>query len=255
MSANSFKSEGDIPDRSDPLEEAPSVAGLSPTDERQDQSGRPLFIVIDGVDGCGKSTQARLLIEGLTAKTRTGQNRDRGLGPVHLREPGSTELGERVRELLLDRGLHLEAEVETLLFAAARRQMLDQLVAPALRKGRYVVCERFHPSTFAYQAVAGNLEPDAVLGLLHSWANQPAPDLILLLDVPVEDASERRGEATDRIEDKGNAFQLRVDEWYRIYAAQHPKVVVIDGARTPALVAADITSAIESARSEDSTCS
>jgi|FLOH01.1.fsa_nt_gi dTMP kinase len=221
----------------------------------RDVQGRPLFVVIDGVDGCGKSTQARKLVEHLIQHQSPSTALDSAFAPVHLREPGSTDLGERVRALLLDRALHLEAEVETLLFAAARRQMLDQLVAPALREGRDVVCERFHPSTFAYQAVAGDLDPEAVLELLHSWANQPAPDLIILLDIPIEDAARRRGAATDRIEDKGTEFQLRVAEGYRIYAKQNPRVVVIDGARDSEQVAADIATVVESARQEGSPCS
>ena len=202
----------------------------------------PLFVVIDGVDGCGKSTQAQLLVERLTASADPGQ------GPAHLREPGSTDLGERVRALLLDRSLHMEAAVETLLFAAARRQMLDELVKPALVAGRDVVCERFHPSTFAYQAVAGELEEDAVLNLLQGWASDPMPDLIVLLEVPVDAATRRRGAATDRIEDKGAAYQERVAEGYRVYAKRDPRVAVIDGTRTPDQVAKDVAEAVHRAR-------
>ncbi|MFT4709374.1 MAG: dTMP kinase [Planctomycetota bacterium] len=199
------------------------------------EGAQPLFVVIDGVDGCGKSTQAQLLVELLS-------------GAAHLREPGSTDLGERIRSLLLDRSLHMGAEVETLLFAAARRQMLDELVRPALAAGRDVVCERFHPSTFAYQAVAGDLEEGAVLGLLHGWASEPMPDLIVLLEVPVDAASRRRGAATDRIEDKGTAYQERVAEGYRIYAKRDPRTVVIDGTRTPNQVATQVAEAVEEAR-------
>src|SRR5262245_34284111 len=114
---------------------------------------RGLFVVIDGVDGCGKSTQAERLVRALA--TLPGADPERA--PLHLREPGSTKLGETLRGLLLGRGREMSPAVETLLFAAARRQMLDELVRPALAAGRLVVCERFHPSTFAYQAVAGGL--------------------------------------------------------------------------------------------------
>jgi len=203
---------------------------------------RGLFIVLDGVDGCGKSTQAELLCRSL------GEGCEPGAQPLHLREPGSTELGERVRALLLDRGLDLGAEVETLLFAAARRQMLDELVAPALAGGRDVVCERFHPSTFAYQAVAGGLDPEEVLGLLLTWANTPSPDLIVLLSTEVDLATARRGQATDRIEDKGVEFQRRVAEGYRIYAERDERVRTVDGARPIEEVAADVVAAVEAVR-------
>ena len=198
---------------------------------------RGRFVVLDGVDGCGKSTQARLLVERLAP--------DDGPGPVHLREPGSTVLGERVRALLLDRGVDLSAEVETLLFAAARRQMLDELVAPALAAGRDVVCERFHPSTFAYQAVAGGLDPEATLALLHGWAGVPEPDLVVLLETDVDEAAARRGAATDRIEDKGLGFQRRVAEGYRLYAELEPRVRVVDGSRPVAEVAAEVAGLLE----------
>ena len=93
---------------------------------------RPLFVVLDGADGCGKSTQARMLSEHLQAA--------RGVAPVHVREPGSTVLGERLRAILFDRSLELGPEVELLLFAAARAQLLRELVQPALASGRDVVC-------------------------------------------------------------------------------------------------------------------
>src|SRR5262245_35412594 len=108
---------------------------------------RGAFIVLDGIDGCGKSTQAELLSRVLASDT--------GREVVHLREPGSTNLGERLREILLARESELSPEVEALLFVAARRQMLAERVEPALARGAHVVCERFHPSTFAYQ-VAGS---------------------------------------------------------------------------------------------------
>jgi dTMP kinase len=189
--------------------------------------GRGSFIVLDGIDGCGKSTQAELLCGALAADGGT---------PLHVREPGSTPVGERIRAILLDPDLVLAPPVEALLFAAARRAMLSDLVAPALVAGRHVVCERFHPSTFAYQAVAGGLDEDEVLDLLHTWAGSPRPDLVLLLDLDVDEAARRRGAATDRIEAKGLDFQRVVAEGYRRSAALLGRVVVIDAAGTPAEV-------------------
>ena len=162
---------------------------------------RAKFVVLDGIDGCGKTTQAERLVQALASET--------GGEVLHLREPGSTREGEAIRAILLERDHVLSAGVETLLFTAARRQMLERLVVPALQRGAYVVCERFHPSTYAYQAHAGGLDADEVLALLTGWAGDPEPDLVVLLDVPVSRALERRGAPTDRIEDRGAAFQ----EW------------------------------------------
>lgn len=184
------------------------------------------FLVLDGVDGCGKSTQAGRLARTLAART--------GRSVRHLREPGSTALGEGLRELLLSRESKLSPRVETLLFAAARAQMLEEIVAPALARGEHVVCERFHPSTFAYQAVAGGLPEDEVLELLGTWAGEPAPDLVLWLDLAPEAALARRcGAARDRIEDKGLEFQRQVARGYARYAQRAPNVVRIDADGDP----------------------
>jgi dTMP kinase len=190
---------------------------------------RGTFLVLDGIDGCGKSTQARLLVKAMEERWAGGV--------LHLREPGSTAVGEVLRELLLSREHELGAGVETLLFTAARRQMLEQVVEPALAAGRAVVCERFHPSTFAYQAVAGGLEPEAVLRLLADWTGEPSPDLVLVLDLPVARAGSRRGAPTDRIEDKGLEFQERVAEGYRQYAERVPGVSLLDADGEPEDVA------------------
>lgn len=203
--------------------------------------------MIDGIDGCGKSTQADRLARALDLAP--------GGGTLHLREPGSTALGERLRDLLLGRELDLSPAVEALLFAAARRQMLDELVLPALVSGRHVVCERFHPSTFAYQAVAGGLDEESVLALLDRFAGTPRPDLVIVLEVPVETAAARRGDGGDRIgnrigdriEDKGLEFQRKVAAGFRRYAERVPGVVRIDGARPAEAVAADILAEVRRA--------
>lgn len=205
--------------------------------ESNAETGRGIFVVIDGVDGCGKTTQAKLLAEAL------------GVGPdLHLREPGSTTLGESLRALLLSQDHVIEPAVETLLFAAARRQMLDEIVAPALAAGRSVVCERFNPSTFAYQSVAGDLDPERVLALLNTWASEPRPDLILLLDLDVDVAAGRRGAARDRIEAKGLEFQRRVAEGYRRYAELDPAAVLLDAQGSEAEVHAAIMAEVAGVR-------
>ncbi|MAB80670.1 MAG: dTMP kinase [Planctomycetes bacterium] len=179
---------------------------------------RGRFFVLDGVDGCGKSTQARALCERLA--------RVRPQPPLHLREPGSTPAGERIREVVLDSKLALGAASQALLLAAARRQTLEELVRPALQQGRDVVCERFHPSTYAYQGIAGELGGELVLELLSAWAGRPEPDLVLLLDLPLERALERRA-GSDRFESEDEAFQRRVSEGYRMYAEGVAGTVVV----------------------------
>ncbi|MBL6721699.1 MAG: dTMP kinase [Planctomycetes bacterium] len=199
--------------------------------------GRPPFVVLDGVDGCGKSTQAARLVEAL---------RGRGLEVEHLREPGGTPEGEALRALILGRDSELSAGVEALLFCAARRQLLERRVAPALERGAAVVCERFHPSTFAYQAAAGGLPEGPLLDLLHTWAGSPAPDRVLLLELPVPEAAARRGAATDRIEDRGLEFQEAVRRGLERYAELAPELAQrVDAAGSEDEVAGRVWAAVE----------
>lgn len=182
-------------------------------------SDRGLFLVLDGLDGCGKSTQAGLLVRAL--------ERERGRAPLHLREPGSTRAGERIRALLLDPQTPLGPAPQALLFAAARRQMLDECVRPALESGRDVVCERFHPSTFAYQGVALGLGEEAVLALLADWAGDPRPDLTVILELdPAEAAARRAG--GDRFESREREFHGKVAQGYRRYAERSERVAVVN---------------------------
>ena len=181
---------------------------------------RGRFVVLDGIDGCGKSTQAARLVRRLE---RTGSPR-----PLHLREPGGSPLGERLRALLLSRQHEPSPAVETLLFAASRRQMLDEVVAPALARGHDVVCERSNASTFAYQAIAGGLPEDQVLELLRSWSDEPRPERVVWLDLPVALAARRRGRPGDRIEDHGEAFQERVAAGFRRWLERVPGCVRVD---------------------------
>jgi dTMP kinase len=195
------------------------MAGSASTQRAQ----RGRFIVIDGIDGCGKSTQAARLVAALAQRA--------SVAPLHVREPGGTDLGERLRGILLDRELDLSPRVEALLFAAARAQLLEEKIAPALAAGRHVVCERFHPSTFAYQGVAGGAGEQRALELLSAWAGEPKPDLVLLLDLAPERVLARRARPGDRIEDKGLEFQQRVAAGFRRYAQLEPAVVLIDADR------------------------
>jgi dTMP kinase len=212
---------------------------------RRDMTGarRGLFVVLDGIDGCGKSTQARLLVEALSSQ---------GGAPLHVREPGSTRVGEALRAIVLARENDVSPRVETLLFAAARAQMLHELVEPALAAGRDVICERFHPSTFAYQAVAGGLDERHVLDLLDRFAGTPRPDAVIVLDIAADKAAARRSQTSDRIEDKGIEFQRKVARGYTRYAELVPATIVIDGARDERSVARDVLASVQRTRAAQS---
>ena len=194
-------------------------------DGPQQERATGRFLILDGIDRCGKSTQAGLLL-GSLAREAEAEGRP---APVHLREPGSTGLGERLRALLLDGEAEIGPASEVLLFAAARRQLLSELVAPALREGRDVVCERFHPATLAYQAHAGSLDFEEVLALLSGWAGEPAPDLCVVLEVDPDRAAARREGEEDRIEARGLEYQRSVAHGFRRCVDEIPWVVSVDG--------------------------
>ncbi len=178
------------------------------------------FFVLDGMDGCGKTTQSQRLVQRLQRET--------GQEVLHLREPGSTPVGESLRALLLDSEVHLLPEVEVLLFLAARRTLLHDLVRPALMAGKHVVCERFHASTFAYQGVAGGLGGEHVLRLCQDQIKGPYPELELILGMPLELALKRRGAGTDRIENQGEAYHSKVASGYREYVERAPRARWVD---------------------------
>lgn len=182
-----------------------------------------LFITVEGIDGCGKSTQATLIAAALEAA---------GHEVLRLREPGGVKISEQIRAILLDPANAEMGDVcELLLYEAARAQLVHQVIRPALAAGKTVVCDRFYDSTTAYQAFADGLDRNMV-----SQANALAidgcrPDLTLVFDLPVEDALRRRSgrEAEDRLELKGLEFQERVAAGFRAVAADEPdRVKLID---------------------------
>ena len=184
----------------------------------------------EGADGSGKSTQASLLRDALAVDGRE---------VVLTREPGGTELGERVRELLLD-GPSMGAWAEAALFAASRAQHVEEVIRPALARGAAVVCDRYVDSSLAYQGLARGLGVEEVLDLNLRVTGGLLPDVtFLLLLAPEVAASRRRG--ADRLEREGEPLQARVDAAYRELAGRFPdRIVAVDGDREPETIREEI---------------
>lgn len=181
-----------------------------------------LFVVLEGVEGAGKSTQARLLADWFA---------DLGLPHVLAREPGGTPVGEAIRRVVLDRnGLAMPPETELFLILGARAAFVDGVVCPALEEGKIVLADRFDFSTFAYQGFGRGLDLERVKGANEMATGGLAPDLYLILDLPVEVGVERKGgvDAGDRIEQEGVAFLSRVQEGYRALAQETSRARIVD---------------------------
>lgn len=190
-----------------------------------------MFVTFEGVDGSGKTTQAHLLAERL---------RSEGREVVETREPGGTRLGEEVRELLLG-GAAVAPWAEAALFAAARAQLVEEVIRPALERGADVVCDRYIDSSLAYQGIARGLGLERVLELNLAATGGLLPDRTFLLLLPPEGAAGRRQELPDRIEREGDGFAARVDRAYRELAASFAdRIVAVDATREPAELAEEI---------------
>jgi dTMP kinase len=182
---------------------------------------RGLFLVLEGVEGAGKSTQARRLAEWIGA---------RGREVVLTREPGGTDVGEAIRRVLLE-GPEMPARSELLLMLAARAALVDQVIRPALKAGKVVVADRFDLSTLAYQGAGRDLGQDRV-GTLNAFAvSGIRPDLTILLEIEASSGAARKrrgGSGPDRIERETKAFHERVAEAYRTLAASAEQTAIVD---------------------------
>ncbi len=185
---------------------------------------RGKFITLEGMDGAGKSTHLTWLPAFLEAL---------GARVCLTREPGGTPLGEKLRELMLDKNQQLHADTEALLMFGARREHLDKVILPALNQGIWVICDRFSDATFAYQAGGSGLAW-ARIEALETWVQGAVqPDLTLYFDVPAEVGKSRTRavRAPDRFEQEGRSFFDRVRDAYLRRAREHPaRIHVIDAA-------------------------
>jgi dTMP kinase len=195
--------------------------------------GRPVYIALEGAEGCGKSTHARLLAD--------------AIGAVVTRETGGTAIGHRLREILHDTSVtDLDDRAEALIIAADRAQHIAQVVRPALAAGRNVVSDRSIYSTLAYQGYGRGLPLDE-LRAINEWAiGDTWPDLVILLAVPTEVSSERlRKRHLDRFERAGDEFHRKVDAGFaEMAAADPPRWVVINASHSKTEVAAEVRAAV-----------
>jgi dTMP kinase len=204
-----------------------------------------VFITLEGIDRSGKTTQAAMLAEALGDQT------------LLLREPGGTEAGERVRELLKDASIELDLRAELLLFCAARAELCSRVIAPALEHGDDVVCDRFIDSTVAYQGIARGLGVETVEGLNALAVDRCVPDLTVLLRIDPELAERRgqlrlaagEGDGSDRFEGEGLELQRRVAAAYDELARRHPeRIEVLDAGAEPQRVHARVLELVKARR-------
>ena len=196
-----------------------------------------MFVTFEGLDGSGKTTQRRLLAERLTAE---------GRDVLSTREPGGTELGEAIRDLVLHGG-SVAPWAEAALYAASRAQHVEEVIRPALARGTVVLCDRYFDSSVAYQGVARGLGLERVLDLNLAAVGGLVPDLTLLLEIDPTVAESRMTENRDRLEREDGSFHARAAKGYRELAARFPeRVVVLDAALPPEELAERIYGAFRS---------
>jgi len=196
---------------------------------------RGKFITFEGCDGCGKSTQLRMLSEFLKKS---------GIPHIFTREPGGGKISESIREILLNgKNTEMTDECEALLYAAARAQHLREIVEPALEAGKLVICDRYVDSSLAYQAYARGLGVDFVKKINAFALEQYLPDLTVFIDLSPEDAFKRKNGAdeNDRLEQAGMAFHQKVYAGYQEIAKEYPeRVKRVDGKKTPQGIFEDV---------------
>ena len=177
------------------------------------------FITFEGSEGCGKSTQSKLLCIYL---------RNKGYNVVYLREPGATKISEKIREILLDsKNRAMAPECEMLLYMAARAQIVEEIIKPALSQGKIVICDRFLDSTLTYQGYGLGMDISLIKNIGYFVTQGIMPDLTILLDVPLKKGLQHRARTCDRIEQRSLAYHWRVRKGYFKLARLQPKRIKI----------------------------
>jgi dTMP kinase len=198
---------------------------------------RGLFVTFEGIDRSGKTTQARMLVDAL------------GNSALGVREPGGTPAAEEIRALLKNSSIPLGTETEALLFAAARAEIVEQVIRPALSAGKVVVADRYLDSSLAYQGGARGLGVEEVERINRFATGGLMPDLTFLLDLSPSAAAARVGES-DRFEDEGSALQEAVLETYSRLMSEDPRRWRrVDATRTPEEIHAEVLAEVEAVRS------
>lgn len=195
-----------------------------------------MFFVFDGIDGGGKSTQIRRLSSFLQTKKET----------IVCKDPGSTQLGEALRDLLLSKGdMTIDMRSEMMLFSTARTQLVQEIVKPALADGKFVILDRFVMSTIVYQGHAGKLNPEDIRAVNQFATDGLQPDHTFVLDLPVDLAMERLGDTRDRMESRGGDYFSAVREGFLAEAKSCNQCTVIDAAQTEDKIADSIESIVK----------
>lgn len=196
------------------------------------------FIVLEGIDGAGKSSQMEPLVAWLHG---------RGCTVTTCRDPGATPVGDAIRAILLDRhDLQLAATAEMLLYMAARAQLVADVIQPSLARGEWVVSDRYLLANIVYQGHAGGLDPDTIRQVGAVATAGLEPDLVLVLDVDLDTAAQRLARPLDKLENRGDAFRSRLRAGYLAEAARQPdRIVIVDAAGEPAAVQANLRAAID----------
>jgi dTMP kinase len=188
-----------------------------------------VFVTFEGLDGSGKTTQLELV-----AQLLRGEGRE----VVTTREPGGTPVGELIRDVVLHQPEQIAPWAEAALFAAARAQLVEDVVRPALDRGAAVLCDRYLDSSLAYQGIARGLGVDPVLELNLHATNGLLPDRTFFLAVDLQESRRRSGDERDRIEREDDAFVARVDAAYRELVERFPqRILLVDGAQEPETLA------------------
>ncbi|MCI0331169.1 MAG: dTMP kinase [candidate division Zixibacteria bacterium] len=199
---------------------------------------RGVFVTFEGIDGSGKTTQARLLYESLKRE---------GWPVILLREPGGTRVAEKLRRILLQEETEPVApRAEILLYVASRAQLIEQKIKPALKAKKLVICDRYIDSTTAYQAYGRGFDPLWVERLNRWGSSEVLPDLTFFIDVPVPvGLARKKGKHLDRLEREGEHFEKKVYRGYHRLAKKHRRICIMDGTPTPLEVAEKVKTVMD----------